>query len=51
MRIYLAAPLFSEAERTFNEKVAKKLREANFEVLDGTRINLLKMVSKSRSTI
>ncbi len=32
MRIYLAAPLFSEAERDFNGKVAGKLREAGFSV-------------------
>lgn len=32
MEIYLAAPLFSEAERDFNEKVARKLREAGFDV-------------------
>ena len=32
MQIYLAAPLFSEAERDFNEKVAKEIREAGFYV-------------------
>ena len=32
MQIYLAAPLFSEAERDFNEKVAKELREVGFDV-------------------
>ncbi|MBS7252227.1 MAG: nucleoside 2-deoxyribosyltransferase [Candidatus Freyarchaeota archaeon] len=32
MQIYLAAPLFSEAERDFNRKVARKLREAGFDV-------------------
>lgn len=32
MQIYLAAPLFSEAERDFNSKVAGKLRGAGFDV-------------------
>lgn len=32
MQIFLAAPLFSEAEREFNRKVAKELREAGFAV-------------------
>lgn len=32
MQVYLAAPLFSEAERDFNRKVAGKLREAGFDV-------------------
>jgi nucleoside 2-deoxyribosyltransferase/predicted secreted protein len=31
-RVYLAAPLFSEAERTFNVMVASRLRENFFEV-------------------
>lgn len=32
MRIFLAAPLFSEAERDFNSKVATTLRKEGFEV-------------------
>jgi len=32
MKVFLAAPLFSEAERDFNSKVAKKLRAKGFEV-------------------
>jgi len=32
MKIFLAAPLFSEAEREFNSKIAKRLREKKFQV-------------------
>ena len=32
MKVFLAAPLFSEAERDFNSKVAKRLRDRGFEV-------------------
>jgi len=32
VRIFLAAPLFSEAERDFNSKIAKALRGEGFEV-------------------
>ena len=32
MKVFLAAPLFSEAERMFNSKIAKRLRENGFEV-------------------
>jgi nucleoside 2-deoxyribosyltransferase len=32
MRIFLAAPLFNEAERVFNKEVAAKLRAEGFEV-------------------
>src|SRR6476619_6353369 len=32
MRIYLAAPLFSTAERDFNDALAARLREAGHEV-------------------
>jgi nucleoside 2-deoxyribosyltransferase len=32
MKIFLAAPLFNEAERDFNFQTAKKLREHGFEV-------------------
>lgn len=32
MKLFLAAPLFSEAERAFNSKIAAKLREKGFEV-------------------
>jgi len=32
MKVFLAAPLFSELERDFNSKIAKKLRESGFEV-------------------
>lgn len=32
MKIFLAAPLFNQSERDFNEKVAKKLRENGFDV-------------------
>ena len=32
MKVFLAAPLFSEAERDFNSKVAKRLRNRRFEV-------------------
>lgn len=32
MKIYCAGPLFSQAEREFNEKVAKVLRDEGFEV-------------------
>jgi len=32
MKIFLAAPLFSEAERDFNSKLAKALRGEGFEV-------------------
>ena len=32
MQIFLAAPLFNESEREFNEKVAKELQEAGFDV-------------------
>lgn len=32
MQVFLAAPFFSEAERDFNAKVARKLRRAGFAV-------------------
>ena len=32
MKIFFAAPLFSESERDFNSKVAKRLRDKGFEV-------------------
>ncbi len=32
MKVFLAAPLFSEAEREFNSKIAEKLRGKGFEV-------------------
>lgn len=32
MKIYLAGPLFSSAERTFNKKLASKLEESGYEV-------------------
>jgi len=32
MKIFLAAPLFSEAERDFNSRIAKRLRQNGFEV-------------------
>lgn len=32
MKIFLAAPLFNEAEQDFNSKIAKRLREEGFEV-------------------
>jgi nucleoside 2-deoxyribosyltransferase len=32
MRIYVAAPLFSEAEREFNDKIKKVLKEEGFSV-------------------
>ena len=32
MKIYFAAPLFSEAEREFNVKVTKELRDEGFDV-------------------
>ncbi len=32
MKVFLAAPLFSEAEREFNSKIAERLRENGFEV-------------------
>jgi nucleoside 2-deoxyribosyltransferase len=32
MKIFLAAPLFSEAERDFNSQIAKKMREKGVEV-------------------
>jgi len=32
MKVFLAAPLFSESEREFNSKIAKKLRNSGFEV-------------------
>ena len=32
MKVFLAAPLFSEAEREFNSQTAKRLREKGFEV-------------------
>jgi nucleoside 2-deoxyribosyltransferase len=32
MKIYLAAPLFSEAERTYNEKIKVALEKAGFQV-------------------
>ena len=32
MKVFLAAPLFSEAERGFNSKIAKRLGEKGFEV-------------------
>lgn len=32
MKIFLSSPLFSESEREFNLKVAKKLRASGFEV-------------------
>jgi nucleoside 2-deoxyribosyltransferase len=32
VKVFLAAPLFSEAEQEFNSKIAKKLRENGFEV-------------------
>lgn len=31
-KVFLAAPLFSESERDFNSRIAKKLRESGFEV-------------------
>jgi nucleoside 2-deoxyribosyltransferase len=32
MKVFLATPLFNEAEREFNSEIAKKLREKGFEV-------------------
>lgn len=32
MKVFLAAPLFSEAERDFNSRVAKRLRDKRLEV-------------------
>ena len=32
MKVFLAAPLFNNAEREFNSKIAKRLREKGFEV-------------------
>jgi nucleoside 2-deoxyribosyltransferase len=32
MKVFLAAPLFSEAEQDFNSRMAKRLRENGFEV-------------------
>ena len=32
MKVFLAAPLFSEAECDFNSKVAKRLRDGGFQV-------------------
>jgi len=32
MKVFLAAPLFCEAERGFNSKIAERLRENGFEV-------------------
>jgi nucleoside 2-deoxyribosyltransferase len=32
MKVFLATPLFNEAEREFNSKIAKRLREKGFEV-------------------
>ena len=32
MKVFIAAPLFSEAERYFNSKMAKRLRDRGFEV-------------------
>ena len=32
MKVFLAAPLFNEAERLFNSKIARELREKGFEV-------------------
>jgi nucleoside 2-deoxyribosyltransferase len=32
MKVFLAAPLFSEAERDFNSKVAERLRDKGFQV-------------------
>lgn len=32
MRVYLAAPLFGQAEREFNEKIKSRLEEAEFNV-------------------
>jgi nucleoside 2-deoxyribosyltransferase len=32
MKVFLAAPLFSDAEREFNSKIAKRLRHDGFEV-------------------
>jgi nucleoside 2-deoxyribosyltransferase len=32
MNIYLAAPLFSDAEKAYNQKVARELEEAGFDV-------------------
>lgn len=42
MRVYLSAPLFCDAERTFNEVVAAKLREAGFEVWLPQELPLIK---------
>jgi nucleoside 2-deoxyribosyltransferase len=32
MKVFLAAPLFNEAERRFNSEIARRLRESGFEV-------------------
>jgi len=32
MKVFLSAPLFSESERDYNSKIAKKLRDSGFEV-------------------
>ncbi|MBS7288137.1 MAG: nucleoside 2-deoxyribosyltransferase [Candidatus Freyarchaeota archaeon] len=42
MRVYLSAPLFCDAERTFNEVVAAALREAGFEVWLPQKLPLIK---------
>ncbi|MEM2047860.1 MAG: nucleoside 2-deoxyribosyltransferase [Candidatus Jordarchaeales archaeon] len=46
MRIYFSAPLFCEAERAFNEKVATRLREAGFEVWLPQEISIVKSESE-----
>ncbi len=42
MQIFLAAPLFNESERAFNEKVAEDLREAGFDVWMAQEVPFIK---------
>jgi len=52
MKVFLAAPLFSEAEREFNSQTAKRLREKGFEVWLAQEASfILQGIHKEKKTI
>ena len=52
MKVFLAAPLFSEAEREFNSQTAKRLRKNGFEVWLAQESSFIQQgVHKEKKTI
>ena len=51
MKIFLAAPLFNEAEREFNSRIAKRLREKGFEAWLAQEAPFIKQGAHKEKTI